>query len=83
MATGTLVHVRVDEKTKAGATRVLASMGLSVSDAVCVFLARVAAEKRPPFELKVPKSETRGDIDCWAKSRQARRQARCAAGEEK
>ena len=59
MATTTMVHVRVDEQIKAQATETLAAMGLSVSDAVRVFLMRVVADKRMPFELKVPNIETR------------------------
>jgi DNA-damage-inducible protein J len=59
MATTTMVHVRVDEKIKAQATEALAAMGLSVSDAVHVFLMRVVADKQMPFALKVPNAETR------------------------
>lgn len=59
MATSTMIHVRVDEKIKAQATQTLSSMGLSLSDAVRVFLTRVAAEKQLPFALKVPNQETR------------------------
>lgn len=59
MATTTMVHVRVDEKIKAQATETLASMGLSVSDAIRVFLMRVVADKQMPFELKAPTLETR------------------------
>ena len=59
MATTTMVHVRVDENVKAQATEALAAMGLSVSDAVRVFLTRVAAEKQLPFALRVPNTETR------------------------
>ncbi len=59
MATTTMVHVRVDEHVKAQATEALAAMGLSVSDAVRVFLMRVAAEQQMPFALKVPNTETR------------------------
>jgi DNA-damage-inducible protein J len=57
--TTTMVHVRVNEKIKAQATKALTAMGLSVSDAVRVFLTRVAADKQLPFELKVPNAETR------------------------
>jgi DNA-damage-inducible protein J len=57
MAT-TMVHIRVDEKVKARAAKTLAAMGLSVSDAVRVMLVRVAAEKRLPFEVKVPNPTT-------------------------
>ena len=58
MATTTMVHVRVDEKVKAQATETLAAMGLSVSDAVRVFLMRVVAEQQMPFALKAPNAET-------------------------
>jgi DNA-damage-inducible protein J len=57
--TTSMVHVRVNEKIKAQATKALTAMGMSVSDAVRVFLTRVAADKRLPFELKVPNAETR------------------------
>ena len=59
MATTTMVYIRVDEKVKVQATETLAAMGLSVSDAVRVFLMRVIAEKQMPFALKVPNAETR------------------------
>ena len=57
--TTAMVHVRVDEKIKAQATEALAAMGLSVSDAVRVFLMRVVAEQQMPFALKVPNAQTR------------------------
>jgi DNA-damage-inducible protein J len=53
-----MVHVRVDEKTKAKATKALAAMGISVSDAVRIMLVRVAAEQALPFEVKVPNKTT-------------------------
>ena len=58
MATTEMVHIRIDKRVKARATKVLASMGLSVSDAVRVLLTRVAAEKALPFEVKVPNAAT-------------------------
>jgi len=54
----TMVHVRVDEKTKQRAAKTLAGMGISVSDAVRMLLVRVAAEKALPFEVKVPNTTT-------------------------
>lgn len=59
MATTTMVHVRVDEQLKTQATETLAAMGLTVSDAIRVFLMRVVAEEGLPFALKVPNSATR------------------------
>ena len=75
MATTTMVHVRVDERVKAQATETLAAMGLSVSDAVRVFLMRVVADKQLPFALKVPNTETRSamvEADTIAHTRHAR-----------
>lgn len=63
MATTTMVHVRVDEKIKAQAAETLAAMGLSISDAVRVFLMRVVAEQQLPFALKVPNAETRAAME--------------------
>jgi len=57
MAT-TMVHVRVDEKVKEKAAKTLATMGISVSDAVRMMLVRVAAEKALPFEVRVPNAAT-------------------------
>ena len=57
MAT-TMVHVRMDQKTKQKAARTLAGMGISVSDAVRMLLVRVAAEQALPFEVKVPNATT-------------------------
>jgi len=62
MATG-MVHIRVDEKVKARATKTLAAMGLTVSDAVRLLLTRVAAEKAMPFDVRVPNRATRAAIE--------------------
>ncbi len=60
MATATsMVHIRVDDEIKAQATETLAAMGLSVSEAVRLFLVRVIADQALPFELKVPNARTR------------------------
>ena len=75
MATTSMVHVRVDEKIKAQAAETLAAMGLSISDAVRVFLMRVIAEKQMPFALKVPNAETRAamaEADEITRTRRAR-----------
>jgi len=71
----TMVHVRVAENVKAQATETLAAMGLTVSDAVRVFLTRVVADKELPFALKAPNARTRAamaEADEIIKSRRAR-----------
>lgn len=75
MAATTMVHVRLDETVKAEATETLAAMGLSLSDAVRVFLMRVVADKQLPFELKVPTAETRAamaEADAIVRARRPR-----------
>jgi DNA-damage-inducible protein J len=54
-----MLHVRVDDETKEKATIALNAMGLSMSDAIRLFLKRVVAEQAIPFEIKVPNAETR------------------------
>jgi len=54
-----MLHVRVDDDTKKQATATLDAMGLSVSDAVRIFLKRVVADQAFPLELKVPNAVTR------------------------
>ena len=61
-ATTTMVHVRVDEKIKAQAAETLNSMGLTVSDAIRVFLTRIVADKELPFALKAPNDTSRAAI---------------------
>ena len=59
MATQTsMLHIRVDDDIKEQATAALTTMGLSVSDAVRLFLRRVLIDQAFPLELKVPNVET-------------------------
>lgn len=70
-----MLHVRVDDETKEQATAALGAMGLSVSDAVRLFLRRVVAEQAFPLELKVPNAETRAamaEAEEIARTRRAR-----------
>ncbi|HSZ88883.1 MAG TPA: type II toxin-antitoxin system RelB/DinJ family antitoxin [Acetobacteraceae bacterium] len=70
MTENSVVRARIDEATKNEAAAVLASMGLTLSDAFRLLLKRVAAEKALPFEPLVPNAETveamkaarRGDV---------------------
>jgi DNA-damage-inducible protein J len=49
--TNTIVRARIDEKTKDEAAAVLASVGLTVSDAFRLMMVRTAKEKALPFGL--------------------------------
>lgn len=58
MATAdSIVRARIDATTKQEAAAVLAGMGLSVSDAIRLMLAKVARERTLPFDVR-PNSET-------------------------
>ena len=59
MAQSSMLHIRVDDETKAQASEALAAMGLSVSDAVRILLKRVVNDQAFPLELKVPNAATR------------------------
>lgn len=54
MATNQVVRARVDERLKAEATAILATMGLTVSDFVRIGLTKVVSEQGLPFEMRVP-----------------------------
>jgi DNA-damage-inducible protein J len=70
-----MIHVRIDEKTKARAAETLARRGLSVSEAVRLFLRRVVADQQMSFEIKVPNATTRraiAEINEMSRTRKAR-----------
>ena len=58
MPANAVVRARIDENIKEEATIVLASMGLTISDAIRLMLTRVAREKKLPFEPLIPNTET-------------------------
>ena len=53
-----MLHIRVDDDIKEQATVALSAMGLTMSDAVRLFLRRVVVDQAFPLELKVPNTET-------------------------
>ena len=70
-----LLHIRLDSDTRDKATVALSAIGLSMSEAVHLFLRRVVAEQTFPRELKVPNAETRAamaEADTIVQSRHAR-----------
>jgi len=58
MTENTVVRARIDERIKSEATAVLASIGLTASDAFRMMMTRIAREKALPFEPLVPNEET-------------------------
>ena len=58
-----MLHIRVDDDIKEQATQALTAMGLSMSDAVRLFLRRVVVDQAFPLELKVPNAQTRAAME--------------------
>ena len=58
MSANSVVRARIDAEIKQEAADVLASMGLTISDAFRMLLTRVAREKALPFEPLVPNAKT-------------------------
>lgn len=58
MSANTVVRARIDGRIKEEAATVLATMGLTVSDAFRMLLTRIAREKALPFEPLVPNETT-------------------------
>jgi DNA-damage-inducible protein J len=56
--TNTVVRARIDEHVKQEAAAVLASIGLTVSDAFRLLMVRIAKDGALPFEPLVPNAET-------------------------
>ncbi len=49
------IRVRINDQLKHEANEVLESMGLTMSDAIRIFLKRVVDEKALPFTLEMPR----------------------------
>jgi len=76
-----MLHIRVDDDIKVQATQALTSMGMSVSDAVRLFLRRVVLDQSFPLELKVPNAETRAAME-ESRAIMARKRIRFANSDE-
>lgn len=58
MTTNTLVETHIDSNVKDEATTVLATMGLTISDAIRLMLIKVAQDHKLPFDEFIPNAET-------------------------
>ena len=76
-----MLHIRVDDDIKEQATQALSAMGLSMSDAVRLFLRRVVIDQAFPLELKVPNAETRAAMEA-SRAMMANRRAGFASADE-
>ena len=58
MAENSVVRARIDARIKKEAEAVLASIGLTVSDAFRLMMVRIAKERALPFQPLAPNDET-------------------------
>lgn len=62
MKSSSMLHVRIDDVTKAEGNAVLEAIGLSASDAIRLFYRRLISDQAFPLELKVPNAQTHAAI---------------------
>ncbi|MBM4027637.1 MAG: type II toxin-antitoxin system RelB/DinJ family antitoxin [Planctomycetes bacterium] len=63
MSSSATVQVRIDERTKTQAKKVLDALHLSMSEAICLFLRQVVLHRGIPFEVKIPNALTRETLE--------------------
>ena len=55
--------VRIEERTKLQAEKILKSLGMNTSQAINMFLKQVVLRKGIPFEINIPNDETLASFD--------------------
>ena len=63
MANSAMVHARVDAQTKSQAQGVLNKLGMTLSEAISLYLRQIVFRKGIPFEVKIPNELTIGTIE--------------------
>ncbi|MGH7450210.1 MAG: type II toxin-antitoxin system RelB/DinJ family antitoxin [bacterium] len=58
MAKDTQINIRLESRLRDEAEKVLGNLGVSLGEAVKIFLSQVVLQKGFPFEVKIPNQET-------------------------
>jgi DNA-damage-inducible protein J len=58
MAKAVTINARVDRETKTKANNIFQSLGLTTTQAICLFLKQVIYHKGIPFDVKIPDKAT-------------------------
>jgi DNA-damage-inducible protein J len=58
MRNGTYVQARIDPRIKEEARNILNELGISMSEAIAVYLKQIILQRGIPFELKLPNKAT-------------------------
>jgi len=63
MANSAMIHARVDAETKSKAQSVLNELGMTLSEAISLYLRQIVFRKGIPFEVKIPNELTMRTIE--------------------
>jgi DNA-damage-inducible protein J len=66
-----IIKSRIDLDLKIEVERVLAALGLTVSDAIRMTFKQIAARQGLPFDVKIPNAQTQAamrDADLWVQA---------------
>lgn len=63
MGASAQLNVRIDERTKSQAMKVLDALDMTMSEAICLFLRQVVLHRGIPFEVKIPNALTRKTLE--------------------
>lgn len=61
--TDCIIRSRIDPHVKAEAVHIFEDMGLTLSEAIRLFLYQSIAEQRIPFSINIPNAETRAALE--------------------
>jgi DNA-damage-inducible protein J len=52
------IHIKMDSATKTKATKVLNSLGMTATQAICLFFKQIIFTESIPFEIRIPNKVT-------------------------
>ena len=58
-----IIHTRIDSQTKAQAQSILNKLGMTLSEAISLYLRQIVFQKGIPFEVKIPNELTMKTIE--------------------
>jgi DNA-damage-inducible protein J len=63
MNNGATIHTRIDAQTKSQAQSILSELGMTLSEAITLYLRQIIFNKGIPFEVKIPNELTLKTIE--------------------
>jgi DNA-damage-inducible protein J len=63
MSKTAMIRARIEPEIKEKAEAILAKLGISASDAIGIFYAQIAMQRRIPFDVALPNRKTRKTLE--------------------